>query len=210
MKIALGIVALTLAVWSVYGLLVTRGLEEPEYTVKEVRDGYEIRVYPPHLVAETRVKAGDYWGGLNVGFRALAEYIFGNNSGDTTISMTAPVGEKGGEPIAMTLPVSESPAGDNRTVSFSMPKEYTLETIPKPKNPDVTLRMIPERTMAVMRFSWSTSAATVEKKKAELITRITADHHEPLGLPEAAFYNPPWTPPFLLRSEVMVEIQKPN
>lgn len=206
MKIALGIVLLTLAVWSVYGLIVTRGLEEPEYTVREVRDGYEIRVYPPHLVAETRVKSSDYWSGLNTGFRALADYIFGNNTGGTAIAMTAPVSTAEGEPIAMTLPVAESPAGDNLTVSFSMPKSYTLETIPKPKNPDVVLRMIPERAMAVHRFSWSSSAGTVARKKELLLTLLKRDGVEAVSLPEAAFYNPPWTPPFLLRSEVMVQV----
>lgn len=77
--------------------------------------------------------------------------------------MTAPVLETNAddalsEKIAMTAPVlihagGGDNEGDNRVMQFVMPSKYTsLDELPKPKDPRVVLRELPERFMAVKQF----------------------------------------------------------
>lgn len=41
-----------LILWSLGSWLVVRSIEEPNYTVVERRDGYELRDYAPYIIAE--------------------------------------------------------------------------------------------------------------------------------------------------------------
>jgi len=67
--------------------------------------------------------------------------------------MTAPViSKKQGKPIAMTAPVTSTKVGDMYTVSFFMPSEYTLETLPKPNNNRITISEQPQVTRYVHKF----------------------------------------------------------
>ena len=81
-----------------------------------------------------------------------------------------------------------------------------MDTIPKPNNKAVTLRQVPARTVAALRYSGFTGNDTMDAKKAELKSLLARDKVQTVGEPEAAFYNPPWTPPFMRRNEVLVEI----
>ena len=202
------VVVVAFGVWVAYGYFATRSIEEPKYTVVDVKDGYEIRRYEPQIVAEARA-TGSYREALNGGFRLIADYIFGNNTAASPIAMTAPVGEsasKASAPIAMTVPVGEVQSGTERVISFVMPSKYTMDTIPKPNNKAVTLRQVPARTVAALRYSGFTGNDTMDAKKAELKSLLARDKVQTVGEPEAAFYNPPWTPPFMRRNEVLVEI----
>lgn len=203
------ILLLVLAVWSVYGYLSVRGIEKPSYTVRMKADGYEIRVYEPYIVAET-VVAGNMDAALEEGFRRIAGYIFGGNTTQESIAMTVPVGERAStsENIAMTVPVLSGGDARERVISFVMPKKYTLDTLPIPRDGRVTLRSVPSRTVAALSFSWSTSAKTVTLKKAELAALLARDGVATAGEEEVAFYNPPGTPPFMLHSEILIPISK--
>jgi hypothetical protein len=145
----------------------------------------------------------------SAGFRLIADYIFGNNTSRTgekeKISMTAPVTmEPKSEKISVTAPVSMKQTGGQWRVHFVMPGQYTLETLPKPHNPMVTLREVPASNYAVIRFSGFAGEDKVAKKTAELIAWLDSKGITPTGKPELARYNPPWTLPFLRRNEVMV------
>jgi hypothetical protein len=183
-------------------------IEEPEYAVLESSGALELRSYNSVIVAETLV-SGSMDEASSAGFRLIADYIFGNNTsvrGDNEkISMTAPVVmEPASEKIRMTVPVSiEQKAGQWR-VHFVMPGEYTMETLPRPNNPAVTLREVPARNYAVIRFSGFTGEDKIAAKTAELMTWLNGKGITPLGKPELARYNPPWTLPFLRRNEIMV------
>lgn len=184
----------------------------------EKRSNFEVRRYMPHIVAETVVD-GSYRGAMNEGFRRLAGYIFGGNTRTERVSMTAPVGESG-EQIAMTAPVSESEsiamtvpvgeqAGQNaRRISFVMPSSYTMETLPVPNDARVTLRAVPERLVAAQRFNAPMNDAQVEELKRSFLADISAQGFIALEEPEAAYYNPPWTPPFLRRNELLVPVRR--
>lgn len=205
----LGVVLVVLVIWSAYGYMSVRGIEKPEYTVIEKKGTYEIRRYESYIVAETYA-TGDFKDSLNKGFSRIAGYIFGDNIKKEKIAMTVPVGERTtetSEKIAMTVPVVSQDRGSNeRIISFVMPRKYTLETLPVPKDERVTLRTIPARVVAVHSFSWSNDARTVAKQKAAFVEQLKKEGVTMLGAPEAAFYNPPWTPPYMLHSEIHIPI----
>lgn len=183
-------------------------IEEPKYTVIENSGEFELRAYSPKIVAETLV-SGSMDKASSAGFRLIADYIFGNNTSRTgdneKISMTAPVTmEPTSEKISMTAPVSMEQTGGQWRVHFVMPGQYTLETLPKPNNPLVTLREVPTSNYAVIRFSGFAGEDKVAKRAADLMTWLDSKGITPIGKPELARYNPPWTLPFLRRNEVMV------
>lgn len=184
--------------------------EEPKYTVLEKEPPFEIRVYAPMIVAEVQVE-GDLDGASSQGFRLIASYIFGQNQVSEKIAMTTPVtvvdqSVKSAK-IAMTAPVGiESNAG-KWMVSFVMPAEYTMETIPKPMNPQVQLRQIPAVKKAVINFSGFYNDQKVAEKTLELEQWIKSKNLQSAGAPNFARYNPPWTLPFMRRNEVMINLR---
>ena len=192
--------------WSAWGYFSSQ-VEMTEYSVIESKSNYEIRLYPEHIVAQTVVK-GPYQEALNQGFRIVAGYIFGGNSKKQSIAMTAPVTDMGSsEAIAMTAPVMATVDGESHTIAFGMPRSYTLETLPIPNDSRVTLVTIPEKKMAALRFSWWRTDARVQAKKQELLATLAADKVTVIGAPQYAGYNAPWTPPWMARNEVLVEMQ---
>lgn len=193
-------------VWTLWSYFSSR-VESAVYSVLEKKQGYEIRLYPAHIVAETTVE-GTYSEALNQGFRIVARYIFGGNTRKESITMTTPVIEqKISEPIAMTSPVMASIGSNMRTIAFGMPKSYTLETLPTPNDPRVKIVTVPEKKMAATRFTWSRSSARVEIKKLELLSALKRDNLETVGEPQYAGYSAPWTAPWMTRNEVLIEVK---
>lgn len=185
--------------------------DEPAHTVvNSTSDGIELRDYAPAIAAEVSVK-GERKEAVSQGFRLIADFIFGNNTTKSSIAMTTPVTQQSSEKIAMTTPVIQQGAGDAWVVQFIMPKEYTLETLPKPNNAAVKIKSIPTRTMAVIRFSGGTrDDHKIAEKTAELKAYLVVNKLTPKGQPVLAFYDPPWTLPFLRRNEVMLEVARPH
>ena len=194
------------ALWSAWGYFGSR-VEQTEYSVLESKDNYEIRLYPAHIVAQTTVE-GDYGEALNEGFRTIAGYIFGGNTKNESIAMTSPVVEKSSasESIAMTSPVTATVGGESHTIAFGMPRSYTLETLPTPNDSRIQIVTIPEKKMAVIRFSWMRTDSAVQSKKKELLEALKSDNITIIGEVQYAGYNAPWTPPWMMRNEVLVEI----
>jgi hypothetical protein len=187
------------------GTIMSR-VDEPKYTVIETDGNIQIRDYGPILVAEVEV-SGERMKAINQGFRIIADYIFGNNAPAQKIAMTAPVTQQAGEKIAMTAPVTQQGSGDVWKVRFVMPQNYTLETIPKPNNQQVRLLSNPAKRFAVIRFSGFNTDRNINSH-LEKLRRYVSDHKLiSVGEPIMAFYNPPWTLPFLKRNEVMLELK---
>jgi SOUL heme-binding protein len=206
-----GAVIIGLVIWIIGSYAVVWTIEEPEYTVLEKKDGYEIREYAPYIMAATTV-TGDYDRATNQGFRIIADYIFGNNTKRESIAMTTPVLESPtadmSEKIAMTVPVIESASTNTtRTIAFVVPSKYTLDTLPLPNNDAVKLVAVPARKVAVLRYTWYPTAARTEVKKVELIKYLTRDGQIVAGAIETARYNPPLSMPLTLRNEILIPIE---
>ena len=180
--------------------------EEPSYRVITQSEPFEIRQYSPLIVAQVEVP-GDLSEASSAGFRLIANYIFGNNIAvrDGVLNMAEPVPEK----IAMTIPVIAEGKGDKKTwlIQFVMPKQYTLDTLPKPNNPQVKLLAMGSQKIAVIRFTGFITDDKVQEKITELMAWIKSRNELPLGNPRLARYNPPWSIPWMRRNEILIPIQ---
>ena len=185
---------------------VAMATEEPKFAVEIKKDEYEIRKYGATLVAETEVEA-EFDDAGNRAFRILADYIFGKNKTKTKIDMTAPVSQTSkSEKIEMTAPVSLSKAERGFRVQFTMPSSFTMATLPEPIDPRVQLREIPERRVAVLRYSGSWSQTRYEGKLKTLKEALAADGVKTIGEPIFARFNSPFQIWFLRRNEIWIEV----
>ena len=182
-------------------------IEEPKYNVLLTEGAFELRQYAPMLIAETAAQ-GDMDEASNKGFRLIADFIFGNNQ---TASATA------SEKIAMTAPVTvepQSPDANMQTaqqwrIHFVMPSQYTLASIPQPKNNAVKLREIPGKYFVVFQYSGFNTLARVQAKTHETLQWVQQQGLKAIGTPQLSRYNPPWTLPMFRRNEIMVEVSAP-
>ena len=188
------------------GAPLAMAIEEPSYRVTQQAEPFEIRQYTPLIVAQVEVP-GDLSEASSAGFRLIANYIFGNNIAvrDGGLNMAEPVPEK----IAMTIPVIAEGKGDKKTwlIQFVMPKQYTMDTLPKPNNPQVKLLAMGSQKIAVIRFTGFIADDKVQEKTTELMTWIKSRNELPLGNPRLARYNPPWSIPWMRRNEILIPIQ---
>lgn len=201
------VILVVLVLWSVWGFFSSR-VEQAEYSVVKKGNGYEIRNYPVHIVAMTSI-AGSYNESMNRGFGIVAEYIFGGNTRKESIAMTTPVvaQRSASEKIAMTSPVVVNRDGDSNFISFGMPKGYTLETLPTPNDSRVKLVEVPTKNVAVIRFSWYRNDNRLKIMESALLDMLSRDSVEVIGSSAYAGYNAPWTPPWMTRNEILVEVK---
>lgn len=191
---------------------VVLAIEEPSYTVESKTEVYEIRKYASILVAETKIDANFEDAG-NKAFRILADFIFGNNRARTKIDMTAPVSQSGAtsgdsasEKIAMTAPVSQVANDNGFWVQFTMPGQYSKDTLPLPNDPRIAIREIPERRMAVLTYSGSWSEENYKEKLNKLRDALTKASIKTVGEPVFARYNSPIQLWFLRRNEIWLQL----
>jgi hypothetical protein len=179
--------------------------EEPRFKLLENEGSFELREYEPYVVAETRVEAGFEDAG-SIAFQRLFRYISGNNVAQREIAMTAPVTQSRGEKISMTAPVSQVADGTAYVVAFTLPSAYTLASAPKPLDPAVQIRAVPAQLVACWRYSGRWTDENYREHEALLRERIAARGLVIRGAPVLARYNPPFTPWFMRRNEVLIPV----
>ena len=188
------------------GAIDAMAIEEAAYNVVITDGAFEIRDYAPFVVAETLVE-GTLEEAGNTAFSRLFRYISGGNRSREKVAMTAPVSQQPqGEKIAMTAPVSQQRVQERWAVSFMMPASYTLATLPVPEDPQVTLRQVPARRMAAVRYSGSWSEKGFLRYKAELESWMRAKGLASAGDPQWARYNSPFSLWFLRRNEILIPV----
>lgn len=176
---------------SIFGI--RSGFEEPPYkVVATVGHDIEIRQYGPRVAVETAAQGDD--------FKRLFDYIAGANARDETISMTAPVEQRGGR-LAPPVPDRTAPA----IMRFFLPKKVAADP-PKPKDDSVRIVDVPAQTLAVIRFS-GTLDRVQSARYAKILDEELAKHdRKTAGEPFLLGYDPPFTIPFLRRNEIAVPV----
>lgn len=178
---------------------------------------YEIRQYESYIAIQTEVE-GSTREAMSRWFTILARYIFGGNTANKSVAMTAPVMETSSpgflntlnhesRRVAMTSPVLEQKNGNKRIITFTAPKEYTMDTLPKPNSDRVTFATIPAKKYAALRFTWYYTDAKIDLKKRELQELLKRDNIQAMSEPMFAWYNGPGTIPFLMRNEVLIQVE---
>ncbi|WP_299926686.1 heme-binding protein [uncultured Nocardioides sp.] len=172
--------------------------EQQPYEVVREHPGFELRRYPEHVVAETRVTA-TFEGAGNTSFRRLVGYIGGRNTQSRKVAMTAPVVQE-----------AEGETAGRFVVGFVMPADFDLAGAPDPTDPDVRLRAVPAHTAAALRFSGRWTRDRYDEHARRLLVALDAAGLEVVGRPRFARFDPPWTPWFLRRNEVVVPVADPH
>jgi DNA gyrase inhibitor GyrI len=174
------------------GCLATRaGYESAPYQLVRASGRFELRDYPALTLVETRMASGG--SGSDGSFNRLFRFITGGNGAKQRIAMTTPVFMSGDD--------------TNATMAFVIPAKMKAVEVPQPSDGSVTVRELTAGRFAVLRFSGGRSA----RNEAESLRRLRAWMKQE-GLKESSppiygFFDPPWTPAFLRRNEVMARIE---
>jgi hypothetical protein len=194
MKITLIILASSAGLFiiiQIYLTMASSGTQSQPYKLISTEKNFEIRFYPAATVATISSSAKTYKELGNSGFRKLAGYIFGGNKENTKIAMTAPV----------HMDINDSAS----SMSFVMPKGYTKENLPKPNEPDVTIRETPDEYVAAIKFSGFASDESIQLNTEILEAALKEKSISYYGHFRFLGYNPPFQ---LLgrRNEIIVNI----
>jgi hypothetical protein len=183
-----------------------RAIEEPAYEVTARIGDVEVRQYAPYVVAEV-VIAGSATEAGNQAFRILASYIFGKNKGEKKFAMTAPVTQTAAPiKLDMTAPVTQTAAPGGYLVQFILPRGVTLDTAPEPIDQRIVLRQVQPMRVAVIRYSGFWSDTNFNSHLAQLEETLRNAGVKWSGEPVYSRYNPPFTPWFLRRNEIWLQV----
>jgi hypothetical protein len=175
------------------GCKLTRaGYESAGYKVVRRSGAFEIRDYPALTLVSTPMTAQAPTD--DVSFMKLLRYIGGANEAESR--------------IAMTTPVFSDQDGTNRQMSFVVPKKVAAAGAPKAKRDDIAVQTRPAGRFAAYRFSGSWDAERAASARQKLADWIAAEKLQPIGDPQMANYDPPFTPAFLRRNEVMMRVKE--
>lgn len=184
----------------------SRAIEEPDYRVVREVGGIEVRQYSAYTVAEVVVPgpAGDAG---NAAFRILAGYIFGKNKGERKLAMTAPVTQTvAPQKLEMTAPVTQTAVASGFLVQFVLPKDVSVASAPEPLDPRVRIRAVAPSLVGVIRYSGFWTESNYNEHLAKLRDALRAADLSWTGEPVYSRYNAPFTPWFLRRNEIWLQL----
>ncbi len=187
-----------------------QAIEEPEFQIVRSLPDIEVRQYAAYTVAEVLV-AGPQGDAGNQAFPILAGYIFGKNKGERRFAMTAPV-TQAAVPVKleMTAPVTQTATPAGYLVQFVLPKGVTVANAPEPLDARVQLREVPPTQVAVIRYSGFWSESNDSEHLSKLQTALRSAGLTWAGEPVYSRYNAPFTPWFMRRNEIWLQLaEKP-
>lgn len=161
--------------------------ESPKYDIVLQDGDFSVRRYPDMLMASA---SGS---GENSAFRKLFRYISGQNDREESISMTVPVRKE---------------AGEEESLSFFMPSSFSLAELPAPADETVEIKKLPARLYGVLSFSGVTGKEKVNKKFGTLEKWIQSKGYSISEKKYLDRFDPPWTPWFLKKNEILVAIDE--
>ncbi len=167
--------------------------EQQGYHVVATYPGFELRRYDAHVLADVQV-GGSFESAGNRAFRSLVGYIGGRN--------------RASRRMAMTAPVLQQPVGTEHVVSFVMPAQESLDTLPVPTDARVALRPVGEFLAAVVGYTGRWTQSAYQQRLTRLMGDVDAAGFEQEGEARWARFDPPWTPWFMRRNEIVIPVRR--
>lgn len=164
--------------------------ESAPYKVVRSDGKFELRDYPALTVVETPMAVAS---GSDGSFMRLFRFITGGNEAK--------------QKIAMTTPVFMSGSGTNTTMAFVLPAKMKASEVPKPSDGAVTVRELAAGRFAVLRYRGGRNAKNEAESLARLKAWMESERLTVLSPPVYGYFDPPWTPAFLRRNEVMLRTE---
>lgn len=164
----------------------------PDYELVATAGPLELREYPACVEARAVVDAPDIETALDRGFDRLACFLWGANSKKESLDMTAPV-------------LAEMSDG-RYVVTFIMPPDRTLVSLPLPDDARVELRERNPRHVAVLKFHGRFTGQNIHSHERELLGYVVDAGLVGRGSVAFAGYDAPVTLPFLRRNELWLEV----
>ena len=153
-------------------------IEKQKYRVVKSEKDFEIRFYPPAILATIQSSATNYRELSSSGFRRIASYIFGNNESSSKIAMTSPV----------QMDINEKKS----SMSFVMPSEYQLKDLPKPNDAKVEIHESPAVYAAAIEFGGFATDEKIKKYSDKLMALLSEKGIQSIGNFKFLGYNPPY------------------
>ncbi|MDG2153400.1 MAG: heme-binding protein [Crocinitomicaceae bacterium] len=166
-------------------------IESPKYTLIKSYDGFELRQYGSMILAQTVMTSSSYETSSSTGFRTVANYIFGGNDENKKIAMTSPV--------IMDM-------GDETKMSFVMPKEHSMASLPEPNSDQVEILPVSPKKYAVLTFPGYANNKKIAKYSNRLLKSVKAEGLETIGNIQFMGYNAPWQV-IGRKNEVAIEVK---
>lgn len=183
------LLALVLVSCSIFAVKNSRAsAESPAYRVVRADGDFEIREYPALRLAKTGM-ASD----MDGSFMRLFGYITGKNERSESIAMTTPV-----------LIDRKQGAG---SMSFIVPQATLEKGAPQPKSEQVHIDDLAAGQFAVRRFKGTSKGKNEAAALTALRDWCSQQKLTTQGEPLFAYYDPPWTPSFLCRNEVLLRVK---
>ena len=169
--------------------------ESAPYKVVRADGKFELRDYPALTVVETPMASAN---GSEGSFMRLFRFITGANERK--------------QKIAMTTPVFMSGSSTNLTMAFVLPAKLKTASVPKPADGTVAVRELPAGRFAVLRYSGGRNTKIEAESLLRLQSWLERERLKAVSGPVYGYFDPPWTPAFLRRNEVMLrtEGEKPK
>lgn len=164
---------------------------EPElpFTVLGEVGDLELRNYQPFTLARIK-QSGTFETVQDENFRLLAEFIFGANTEDKKTNMTTPIFQDKTE--------------DGWIMSFYIPPEHSNLI---PKHTEVWMERMPEKNVAVYRYSGNNELKKMEEAKSRLLDELKRAGLTAVSHVWWAQYDQPFSVPVTKRNEVFVKIE---
>lgn len=173
-------------------LYISMATETQTYNVIRSGKDFEIRFYPQATIASITTVATNYSALGNSGFKKLAGYIFGGNSGKQKIAMTSPV----------YMQVNDSAS----TMSFVMPAQFNKDSLPLPNDSTVSIETTSDEYVAAIRFGGFANEKRIREYTTKLENALKANKITYHGFFRLLAYNPPYQL-FGRRNEIIVRTQ---
>lgn len=209
-----GIATVCLGIVGHYGWKFTarNAYESARYSVVSSDGNFEVRDYADLVLVSTAMRFDAQ--GSDGSFSRLFRYISGDNRQQQKVAMTTPVFmERGSEMVGDETTFNQANRDGRQTgmqpgqMAFVVPEQVASGGAPQPGNANVELRERAGGKFAAIRFTGRMGDAALRQKEAELRQWMEQQDLTVAGPVEYAGYDPPWTPGFLRRNEILIRVK---